>query len=410
MSLSRKRSVDQLATLISQSDNLSPELFNLLDLITFSLRSNTPQTVSATLKLVATLLQRHHPHVKHQLFTLEALSLASRHNLNRLTDTMMTLFDCASSISQVKTIDASYQAALRDAQVTMEHHSCLFDEYAVRASKVSQMGLVSSCKVMDQLLNILESWFSNDTIVNLELTGCFMALAACEYVLMRSWFTPESNVNSGVVSVLRDLTAQVRQWRVQFVEWDAFYSIQRVELSDEEDSRAFEQRRNHVQEDSLSNADTAFSGSPPSSPKLLSKKIAALNIDSIDNRMASNGSTIVASQHSRQTSDAGQRKRSLQQPNHPTDDLSITLLETRIPICSHSAKSDMSTDNEGAVDDQNTAEITDEAETEQDTANDTPTASLRHVLTQAIILQEFILEMAAALQIRATLFDEIDLS
>ena len=38
------------------------------------------------------------------------------------------------------------------------------------------------------------------------------------------------------------------------------------------------------------------------------------------------------------------------------------------------------------------------------------TASLRHVLTQAIILQEFILELAAALQIRATLFDEVNLS
>lgn len=39
-----------------------------------------------------------------------------------------------------------------------------------------------------------------------------------------------------------------------------------------------------------------------------------------------------------------------------------------------------------------------------------PTASLRHVLTQAIILQEFILELAASLQIRATLFNEVDLS
>jgi hypothetical protein len=36
-------------------------------------------------------------------------------------------------------------------------------------------------------------------------------------------------------------------------------------------------------------------------------------------------------------------------------------------------------------------------------------ASLSHILTNAIILQEFILEIAAIVQLRATFFDEVNL-
>ena len=421
LSMSRRRSMEQLATLASRADRPSPELFDLLDLIVFSMRSSSPQTVTSALKLITVLLRRHHPHVRHRLFTLEALMPVGRQNLNGLNDTMMTLFDQAGAISAIHTIDSSYQAALRDAQTTMEHHSCLFDDDTMRQAERNQMTVSSHCKVVEQMASLLESWFANDTLVNLELTGAFGALASCEYVLMRSWLAPEQPDQVSVVLILEQLIQQVKQWRARFVEWDAFYSIQRVDLMSEDELSSLDHSGMSVINERISSVATARQGSPSLSPQTVANRVAAMRADSIDGRIANDGNTAVEHGSARQVSD-GQLASDGSTRSVSSGNLSATLLETRIPIGTQSHRNADRTDNGQDKSEQQrvhgaaegvTAATDDsgmEHEREDRSTNGQPTASLRHVLTQAIILQEFILELGAALQIRATLFDEVDLS
>ncbi|KAK5091413.1 hypothetical protein LTR05_001596 [Lithohypha guttulata] len=415
ISMSRRRSMEQLATLASLTDNPSPELFSLLDLIVFSLRSSNAQTVVASLKLITILLRRHHPHVKHQLFAEEVLSSGARQNLSGLNNTMMTLFDCASVISDVSTTDQSFQAALKDAQTSMEHHSCLFTNNNDRGSKTEIVAISTSCKVLEHMTNLLESWFANDTLVNLELTGALSGLAACEHILMRSWLVPTQSSSTGIMAIITQLVQQVKLWRAQYIEWDAFYSIQKVELASEDELFSLGQPSGPQSEERTSCPKKTKVESSSPSVQAMTSKTAAVDIGSIDGRIASNGSTAVEHGSSRKVSDGSNDAEgsvtSMRSISSST--LSATLLETRIPVGSSQMTQVDSSSREGAVSQDGEADRGTEAVTSRETAaeQDQPsTASLRHVLTQAIILQEFVFELAAALQIRATLFDEVDLS
>lgn len=397
MSMSRRRSVEQLATLASLTDNPSPEFFSLLDLIVFSLRSTNAQTVSASLKLITILLRRHHPHVKSHLLSLEVLRPGSKQNLNGLNNTMMTLFDYAGAISNISTMDQSYQAALKDAQSSMERHSCLLDENIDGRTQTDVMAVTSNCKVMEQLINLIESWFTNDTLVNLELTGALAGLSACEHILMRSWLSPNDSARSNIVTIIGQLIDQVKLWRKEFVEWDAFYSIQKVEMASEDELFSSGQQSTLY----LSEKENFAADDAPT--KTLVRKLARMEIESTGHRTVSDESTAAENGSSRQVSDSSTGQRS----EAGMSTLSATLLETRIPVRRSPTMSDKAAtipteaeqvENESAVEDE-------DVEREE-----TQTASLRHILTQAIVLQEFILELAAALQIRATLFDEVELS
>lgn len=404
MSLSRRRSMEQLATLASLSENPSPKLFNLLDLIVFSLRSSNTQTVTASLKLITMLLRKHHHRLQHQLFSMDGTKAVHRQNLNGLNDTMMTMFDYASAISDIGTMDQSYQAALKDSQTFMEHHSCLLHDADEVRSALGTASIATNCKVLEQLANLLESWFANDTLVNLELTGAFSGLASCEHVLMRSWLTPIDEGSTNVIAIIGQLILQVRQWRTEYIEWDTFYSIQKVELASEDELFRLGQPVEQIQADQLSLSEKIRVDSPSLTAQVGTNKIGTMDIGSIDGRVASNGSTAVEHGSERQVSAGSQGTGASHESMRTTSSntLSATLLETRLPIKpSGQQKPQLSSEDsqDTAVDEDGVGD-----------AEGVPTASLRHVLTQAIILQEFILELAAALQIRATLFDEVELS
>lgn len=352
MSLSRRRSMEHLASIAQLADNPSPNLFSLQDLIVFSLRSSQYQTITSALKLVTVLLRRHHPYVKTQLLFLMPLEFGVRQNLNGLNHTMMTLFDYAGAISHNDKLDTSYQAALTDVQIAMEQHSCLFDQDLPIDSEKDTMRVSRDCKVLGQMFSLLESWFTNDTLVNLELTSAFAGLSACGNVLMITWLS-SMELGGGVAAILERLTQQVATWRSQFVEWDVFCSIHKAKITKEDD---------------MVDMPTANTGSVDSGPQRHSTEHDNISNDS---------------------------------SGTPSATLSATLLETRIPIEISSGRGP-ATDSTARP-----AESDHAGESEQ---GDSREQSLRHILTQAIILQEFILELAAALQIRATLFDEVDLS
>lgn len=217
MSLSRRASLNNLTAMMKLTDSPDPDLFSLQDLIIYSLRSPLPSTISAALRLITILLQRHHAHVHGSLFNLVQRDPLSRQNLNSLNSTMLSMFDCASTISQISTMDQSYQAALTDSQIMLEQHSCLLDQLSTHNIRPASMSIVPNDKIYEQLCNLLRSWFTNDTLVNLELTGTLAAMSACEHIHLASWLSPQtpaetelSPAHLGVFAVINKLSAQVK--------------------------------------------------------------------------------------------------------------------------------------------------------------------------------------------------------
>lgn len=424
MSLSRRTSLENLTSLMQLHDTPDPDLFSLHDLIIYSLRSPLPSTVASALKLITVLLQRHHTHVRGALFSLTQPDPSSRQNLKTLNSTMLSMFDCATTISQTDTMDQSYQAALRDCQIMLEQHCCLLDQLSTYNIRPASMSIAPSDKIYGQLCNLLGSWFRNDTLVNLELTGTFAALSACEHIHLASWLSPqtpaETELNAaglGVLATISKLSAQVKSWREQFVEWDTFYSIQRVDLAG--DNEVFSMSSSStVFSERLSSNEKARSASGISKikPGTATRNVSSGQISSIDGVLASSPTAGSASQSSDMVTDV---------KSESGEHLREILLDTRIPVgappgdlrrqrrheSSEASDTTGTTVSSGDVSTSVTTPESRSSSSEQTKMEENAqTASLRHVLTQAIILQEFILELAAALQIRATLFDEVELS
>ena len=70
MSMSRRKSLDVLAAFSEEAARPSPSLFNLRDLALLGLQSKNRQTVLATLRLMAVVLQRHHTFARSLIRTL----------------------------------------------------------------------------------------------------------------------------------------------------------------------------------------------------------------------------------------------------------------------------------------------------------------------------------------------------
>ena len=85
MSVSRRKSMDKLAAMSQSSEDPSPDLFNLLDLITLSLKSSRSQTNTAALKLVSIMLRKHHDLIFTTLIKLQPCNtpLQSRENFDQ---------------------------------------------------------------------------------------------------------------------------------------------------------------------------------------------------------------------------------------------------------------------------------------------------------------------------------------
>ncbi|KAK4934427.1 hypothetical protein LTR66_015606, partial [Elasticomyces elasticus] len=392
MSLSRRASRESLAVLSRMSESLSPDLFNLHDLIIFSLRSSIPQTIMSTLRLISVLLRRHHSQVQTALLLTHEDIEVKRQNLNSMNSTMLTMFDYAKSISQSSNFDSMYQALIEDSCNILARHSCLLEDDA-EVEMHPVVALSSDCKVSRQLKQTLSSWFSNDTTVNIELTGVFSNLAACQHILMSSWFVQrpyaaedsEGKPDNNIEDIFIRLVDQVKSWRLQYVEWDTFYSIQQFELGNPDDTLGMIAEEQTL----LSDASTTFS----EKQERYAQQVTDIRVDSIESRLARSPATFDMNEDDglndklRATSQA----RSIS-----SGTLSATLLETQIPLPTTLSVPtiDIATGND--------------LDKEEQTAQ--KTASLRHILTQAIVLQSLILELAAMLQTRATLFDEVELS
>lgn len=416
MSLSRRKSLDHLTALAEAQENLSPALFNLRDLIVMSLKSNLSQTTTATLRLLSIILQKHHIYVRTSLFTPGSiLEGAPVWRMSKLNSQLSKLFLLASDIGQDVNLNESYENVANDVSLLLGSHTCLLHpaEDNPRAAPVSgQYSIAQGCALRKEMSELLYSFFANQTPTNLALTESIISLACCRLISQNAWFIPMSPTSDftvedtpSICNIIESLVNHVRRWRSSVEDWDALLTAQRRKLSDKKDEEsedvrlasnssapvpleAFDRgRRGRAPRSEIFDSmDESFS-SPPTSEIRASPDPIAVSPSSFEVcRRSANSKTWGASN----PPSILQRRILLPQ---------LDPVNAEAPIQPDSQTSSKAKNADG--------DISCGATTVIDQPDD-GTASLGHILTNSVILQEFVLEVIAVVQIRASLFEEVD--
>ncbi|RMD42567.1 hypothetical protein DV735_g2541, partial [Chaetothyriales sp. CBS 134920] len=431
LSMSRRRSLDHLVALTQAAQSPSPDLFNLSDLLLISLKSKHVDTVNGSLNLIGVIINKHHQSALNGLFRTEPITgdipLAS---VETFTNTLTEYLELAAAVSSAEsTIEQSYQASLVDIKARLLNHSCLEAMHDDHADDSPILGVVPGCKLLGSILNLLSTFFGNTTLTNLLLTETIISLASCDRIALHGWLIPvpgtEDHKRQTVTSVLRTLAEQVQEWRSKFTDWESLTAMRRSELSKVEDEV---EQDTHPLTGQTSISQPGFStpaqqSSRPVTPSR--RSIGSPAFGSIDETLTTfTGHRVNPAPSSLAGSPL---RRSYIQPDHTQDatvhaasnTASILHLEERLntqvqvraeKAAEASWESTSRTLQAGSrvVDKQGAGMRTPNLEGAGASVSQSQ-VSLNHILTSAIILQEFTLEVAAVIQARGIICGEVDM-
>ncbi|RPA87702.1 hypothetical protein BJ508DRAFT_410435 [Ascobolus immersus RN42] len=202
-SVARRRKSLDLLTMASKDDEKStPDLFSLVDLAITSLRSSSHQTVGATLRLVSTILRKHHPYAISTLLKVTLLDDdAPRRTIGAHNKEMEFFFSIVPDVGDFN-IAAAFEAHLKDAIILLESHPCTLEalsaglstegsreEGSTFAAKkpISGHRLRLDDPLLKRCVNLLSSFFSNPVEINLILTSVIVDLATCIHTRPDGW-------------------------------------------------------------------------------------------------------------------------------------------------------------------------------------------------------------------------------
>ena len=192
-----------------QKQELSPDLFTLLDLITSGLQSKNQQTIGATFRLCSVLLRKQHPYagnsiVKSRLVDKKDIEKRSEvvHQLN-----VDGLLDLAEALGDSSELEISYDQHLYDVRNLIEQHVCskpllelpdltCLNDNTFQTVKTEKAPHRFQIDHRDPLLAFsitsLEHFFSNDIETNLACTQVIADLGLCGLVRLEPWLITTS--------------------------------------------------------------------------------------------------------------------------------------------------------------------------------------------------------------------------
>lgn len=218
ISAARKRKSMDLATMMASSMEIlsTPALYNLVDLIQGSLKSQSQQTISVTLQLVSVILRRHHRYaVSTLLWTSQILHDGPERTLGAHESLMEFLLALAGEIGSDDNLDEVYENHIKDSMNVLESHHCSIDliapkfsEAIDKATKTAKLPgaqatipgaprnigphtLRPEDPMLKTLLGILGTFFTNSVETNLSLTGAIVDLATCGFMRIDGWLLPD---------------------------------------------------------------------------------------------------------------------------------------------------------------------------------------------------------------------------
>ncbi|KAF3386335.1 hypothetical protein F1880_001667 [Penicillium rolfsii] len=413
MSASRRKSLDVLAALASEAAQPSPSLFNLRDLALLGLHSSNRQTVLATLRLLNVVLQRHHPFARALIHTVPNQPARQR-SVGAFNAELEHLLGLGTSLIVDPTLNESFENYVADAVWVLESRLCLPISVDETEDEIPfPLQLQQDDPIIQALLACVENFFTNSVIVNLALTGVLMTLASSHLFSLDGWIlvdpvyytredssddtdhihhfyhTPSwpASASPTLTSALEKLVTQVCQWRRDLPDFDVLVAARRELLH---------------QEDHPQTPDRSREPSEPPVP-----------VSGDRSRPSYPGSPDLSAPASRGRSPQSQATRSPPMaPSLMRGESSVRPLESRSSSTSRVAAMEALRQRLAMPFPATTAEppatesAAETATTEDAEADGPPVATLGHVLTNVVILYEFLLELSAVVQARGSLFEE----
>lgn len=460
LSVSRRKSLDMLATLAeAEEQQPSPSLFNLADLILLSIKSQNKETVVATLRLLTVIVRRHHPFAATLIKTKEPISAPQR-TVGALNEELRRYLFFATTIIDDPSLNDSFEHYSKDAALVLE--SRLFipsPRSSILDGPADQpLDLSLDDAIFTEILTLLDRFFSNSVTVNLGLTELITSLASSNLISLNGWLlvdpanyghesdlpptgikpstvTEEKDldVNNEPIEIdplaaireslapatwsdehealiaksLRKLTEHLEDWRRDIPDFDILVAARRDLLHSDDDDEVSRNQRSINTSRQPSQPPTTHSIEPPLSPR-------GRPINSSVNQDVPPSST--PGSLPRSTIGSPLREPSIQSPassspaHRPVavEDLRQRLASSyRIGKTAEqptSASEDNKPTNENRAD--GPVDGSEQPIHESSPAQNETVVTLGHILTNAVILYEFILELAAMVQVRATVFEE----
>jgi hypothetical protein len=212
VSAARKRKSLDLATMMAMQVEMpsTPALYNLVDLIQGSLRSESQQTITVTLQLVSIILKRHHRYaVTTLLRTGHVIGDGPQRTIGAHEKEVEYFLTLAEGLGGDENFDEVYENHIRDSMNTLESHACSIPLIAPKpspgqakfpGSQASIPGAPRDIRhhtlrpedpVLKTLLDILSTFFTNTVETNLALTATIVDLATCGYMSVDGWLLPD---------------------------------------------------------------------------------------------------------------------------------------------------------------------------------------------------------------------------
>ncbi|KKZ68124.1 hypothetical protein EMCG_06181 [[Emmonsia] crescens] len=455
MSLSRRKSLDLLASFAEAAAKPSPELFNLVDLVLMSIRSKNSPTVVATLQLMTVIFQRHH------IFASSLIKTVQRPRpsvyirpIGALNAELQHLVGLARSVLEDPLLDQSYQNYLLDASAILDLRTPiipLLRGKPIESALDSPLLLQTNDDILRGMISRLESFFANSVVMNLALTDAITGLASSNFISLDGWLLVEphnyeydsshpscADANADYASKLslafdqpsfspslvplvprtiQKLVHRVEQWRLEISDFDILIAARRHLLHSDDESGVDEQLKATFSESSnrpsaeRQGQHPARVGPRSDSPRGRKTSLFEQTDSSPSRSFGNSGSRSLFSSPLR---DSPQKQVSSRPESTTHSSTAAEDLRRRLATPIKVDLSDVSSDH-GASETGCSASLAAHPNLESSGDHSGPGSgtsppdhvSLGHVLTNTIILYEFILELAALVQVRATVFQEV---
>ena len=456
LSLSRRKSIDALNALTEIAANPSPSLFNLRDLALLGLESSNEQTVLATLRLLVAVLLKHSSFADLLIRTMPGRPAKQRSvgaanaELGQLLSTAMMV------VVDDPTLNDSYDDYLKDATWNVGSRLLPSEDYSGQGENALRpaLKLKEGDPIMRELLHCLENFFTNSVIINLSLTEVLISIASSPSMSLDGWLLvdpskyiyensitePHSELKSQqpkpvadilsqirlayrqprwasndtpvLAGVLQNLVGKVQQWRRDISDFDVLVAARRHLLREgsgpvPDVKKPQQQQQQHKSTESLSSLND-ISSDYRGSPHRLSQQREWSSPESRTSRQRQGGlsTSSATSPDSRST-----HSPSVTSPRAATAEDLTKRLATPFPV-NQSAESIQSDGHENPVTEENENGNDNDNENENDVEVEDEQiphgqVTLGHVLTNVVILYEFLLELTAVAQVRGNLLKEV---
>lgn len=202
------------------TDAPNPSFFNMTDLLLAGCSSRNPETVTAALRLVTIIFDKHHSYAISSLVRTAPIILDSNlQPVGAFKAELDIMISIGQQIAGSDGIDSAYENSLTDALTFIEAHPCSSQVLALDVPEKNRNEgkgamlnggsrtmhahtLTADDPLLKQFVALLRTFLTNDIETNLGLTGAISHLASCPFVGLEGWLIRASSPMDGIDSVV----------------------------------------------------------------------------------------------------------------------------------------------------------------------------------------------------------------